>query len=60
MDATYRAAELENARAELAKWRAVYQGLSFDKTRAEKKRKHDAAEQIEFWGNKVAFLTHAK
>lgn len=54
MDATYRQNEVTNARQELAKWRAIYDAQpSFNKS------KRTAAEQMEFWGSKLALMSQA-
>ena len=50
----YRTKAIDDATLALDKARAAYYAA---KTR---KAKRDAAETLEFWGNRVAFLTHAK
>lgn len=54
MTETYRTTELERAKGELAKAHAA---VSTAKSRSAKMR---AYEDVEFWGNKVAFLTFAR
>lgn len=54
MDATYRQAELENARKELSAARSEWQ------TATKPGKRREAAERVEFWGNKVSFLACAK
>lgn len=51
MTEQYRQAELANAKAELARARDQWNAA---KTR---KQRLDADEAMQFWGNKVAFLT---
>ena len=51
---TYRQTELANARAKSAEARAAYAAATT------KRAKRDAAEAIEFWGNKAAFLANVK
>lgn len=51
MTETYRTTELDNARKELATARQ-----RMDAQTEWNARKREAAEQVEFWGNKVAFL----
>jgi hypothetical protein len=51
MTEKYRTEKLDEARRELA---AAQDRLAACKVWGERKR--DAAEQVEFWGNKVAFL----
>jgi hypothetical protein len=53
MTPEYRATTLENARHE---YQAARERWNTAKTR---KAKRDADEDLEFWGNKVAFLIHA-
>ncbi len=54
MSETYRTTELANAKNEQAKARTAYESQpKFNKA------KREAAEQLEFWGNKVAFLSNA-
>lgn len=55
MTETCRQAELSNARKELDASRVKMDSI---KTWGSKKR--DAAEQVEFWGNKVAFLAKVR
>lgn len=55
MNADYRERELQNARKELEAARENLAGL-----KVWNGRKRNAAEQVEFWGNKVAFLVCAK
>jgi hypothetical protein len=50
----YRNEQLTTAKAEWTNARVAYDQA---KTR---KAKRDADEDLQFWGNKVAFLTHAK
>jgi hypothetical protein len=50
----YHSEQLATAKAEWTKARVAYDQA---KTR---KAKRDADEDLQFWGNKVAFLTHAK
>jgi hypothetical protein len=54
MTDAYRQEQLETARRESAAARDRYN------TAKTKGAKRDAAEDLEFWSNKVAFLTHAK
>lgn len=55
MNTEYRAAELEKARAEYAKARHAC-----DSQPAFNGKKRAAAEQLEFWGNRVSFLSCLK
>lgn len=59
MTSEYRTAELSRAKAEYAKWRAVYDSTPWEgrKNRATKMK---AADEMEFWSNKMAFLENAK
>jgi len=57
MTTTTREAELTNARAELAKAWAAYNAA---KKRGWTAKTRDAAESVEFWGNKVSFLAFVK
>lgn len=57
MTETYRQTELTNARGEMDKARAAYEKA---KSRGWSAKARDAAETLEFWGNKVAFLSHVK
>lgn len=54
MDATCRAEQLEAATKEADAARFAYE------TARTKKAKREAAEDLEFWTNKTAFLTHAR
>lgn len=54
MTETYRTQELEHARKEADAARAHYE---IAKTAGEKRAR---AEDLEFWTNKTAFLSHAK
>lgn len=51
---TYKADELEKARAESARARARYEAATT------KKAKREAAENLEFWTNMTAFMTNVK
>lgn len=55
MNETIRGNELTKAKAELAKVRQTYEAL---KAKGWNKKTRDAADVLEFWGNRVAFLTH--
>ena len=55
MTEAYRAAELASAKAEHIKAMAAWK-----EARAKGKRGNREAEEVEFWGNKVAFLACAK
>lgn len=55
MNADYRNTELTNARKQLDAAQKRFKGM-VRWTEA----KRELAEQIEFWGNKVAFLSHAR
>lgn len=63
MTASYRAEQLATAKAEYATHRAAFDALDAvglaAMTRAQKRAWRAAAAELEFWGNKVAFLTHA-
>lgn len=52
---TYRQQQLENAQTELNKARGIW-----NNPKSSKKAKRGAAEDIEFWSNKTAFLTNVK
>ncbi len=57
MTEAYRTAELTNARKELETARSEMNRL---KAKGWNSKARDAAEQVEVWGNKVAFLTCVK
>lgn len=57
MTDVYRATELKNAREELESARSTMCFLCNGNSNASRSKRIAASEQVEFWGNKVAFLS---
>lgn len=57
MNEATRTTELETAKGEASKARATYEAL---KAKGWNKKTRDAAETLEFWTNRVSFLTCVK